>query len=209
MKRIAGALAALDPLPDIVCLQEVETASIRSNVAHPRTRAGQTQLQRLMEMLEEALASLGKRDVYEAFYFPAHAYQLGPKTQIYTTGLAILAHRDFEVNHHNSHVPADITYQHLLAQPGYRDPFAQLYRMTEAELRKWPTAGFMRLRMHLDHIFTGPALKWIDFDQTHAFGDRTCAFHGLSDHTPLIGRCRISLPKQESHPPRPLSRPPH
>ncbi len=301
MKRIAGALAALDPLPDIVCLQEVETASIRSNVAHPRTRAGQTQLQRLMEMLEEALASLGKRDVYEAFYFPAHAYQLGPKTQIYTTGLAILAHRDFEVNHHNSHVPADITYrhihpvrrlkqtricahlrfkdrqghvvdvfnthlslpttlsrdfwtkearmgygpnqmeeaknlirfieaerksdrffiagdfnslpgspvyQHLLAQPGYRDPFAQLYRMTEAELRKWPTAGFMRLRMHLDHIFTGPALKWIDFDQTHAFGDRTCAFHGLSDHTPLIGRCRISLPKQESHRPRSLSRPP-
>ncbi len=301
MKRIAGALAALDPLPDIVCLQEVETASIRSNVAHPRTRAGQTQLQRLMEMLEEALASLGKRDVYEAFYFPAHAYQLGPKTQIYTTGLAILAHRDFEVNHHNSHVPADITYrhihpvrrlkqtricahlrfkdrqghvvdvfnthlslpttlsrdfwtkearmgygpnqmeeaknlirfieaerksdrffiagdfnslpgspvyQHLLAQPGYHDPFAQLYRMTEAELRKWPTAGFMRLRMHLDHIFTGPALKWIDFDQTHAFGDRTCAFHGLSDHTPLIGRCRISLPKQESHRPRSLSRPP-
>ncbi len=301
MKRIAGALAALDPLPDIVCLQEVETASIRSNVAHPRTRAGQTQLQRLMEMLEEALASLDKRDVYEAFYFPAHAYQLGPKTQIYTTGLAILAHRDFEVNHHNSHVPADITYrhihpvrrlkqtricahlrfkdrqgqvvdvfnthlslpttlsrdfwtkearmgygpnqmeeaknlirfieaerksdrffiagdfnslpgspvyQHLLAQPGYRDPFAQLYRMTEAELRKWPTAGFMRLRMHLDHIFTGPALKWIDFDQTHAFGDRTCAFHGLSDHTPLIGRCRISLPKQESHRPRSLSRPP-
>ena len=302
MKRIAGALAALDPLPDIVCLQEVETASIRSNVAHPRTRAGQTQLQRLMEMLEEALASLGKRDVYEAFYFPAHAYQLGPKTQIYTTGLAILAHRDFEVNHHNSHVPADITYrhihpvrrlkqtricahlrfkdrqghvvdvfnthlslpttlsrdfwtkearmgygpnqmeeaknlirfveaerksdrffiagdfnslpgspvyQHLLAQPGYRDPFAQLYRMTEAELRKWPTAGFMRLRMHLDHIFTGPALKWVDFDQTHAFGDRTCAFHGLSDHTPLIGRCRISMPpKQESHRPRSLSRPP-
>ena len=43
-----------------------------------------------MQMLEEALSSAGKRDVYEAFYFPAHAYQLGPKTQIYTTGLAIL-----------------------------------------------------------------------------------------------------------------------
>lgn len=302
MKRIAGAIAALDPLADVVCLQEVETDSIRSTVAHRRTRAGETQLQRLMEMLDEALASLGKRDEYEAFYFPAHAYQLGPKTQIYTTGLAILAHRDLEVNHHNSHVPEDIThrhihpvrklkqtricahlrfkdrsghavdvfnthlslpttlsrdfwtrearmgygpnqmeeaknlirfveaerrsdrffiagdfnslpgspvYQYLLQEAGYKDPFAQLYRMTESELRKWPTAGFMRLRMHLDHIFTGPSLKWLDFDQTHAFGDRACAFHGLSDHTPLIGRCRVaSAPRHDSHRPRAHSRPP-
>ena len=301
MKRIATALAALDPLADIVCLQEVETDSIRSTVAHPRTRAGQTQLQRLMEMLEEALASNGKRDGYEAFYFPAHTYQLGPKTQIYTTGLAILAHRDLEVNHHNSNVPADIThrhihavrklkqtricahlrfkdrgghavdvfnthlslpttfsrhfwtgearmgygpnqmeeaknlirfveaerrserffisgdfnslpgspvYQHMIAQPGYKDPFAQVYRMTETELRKWPTAGFMRLRMHLDHIFTGPLLKWVDFDQTHAFGDKTCSFHGLSDHTPIIGRCRVATTtRHESHRPRATSRP--
>ena len=38
MKRIAGALVALDPLPDIVCLQEVETESFRSTVAHPSSR---------------------------------------------------------------------------------------------------------------------------------------------------------------------------
>src|SRR6185436_3638004 len=73
MKRIATAIAGLDPLADIVCLQEVETDSIRSTVAHPRTRAGETQLQRLMEMLEGALAAHGKRDLYEAFYFPAHS----------------------------------------------------------------------------------------------------------------------------------------
>jgi len=302
MKRIADAIAALDPLPDLVCLQEVETASIRSNVAHPRTRAGQTQLERLMEMLAEALAALGRRDAYEAFYFPAHAYRLGPKTQIYTTGLAILAHGDFEVSHHNAKGPADIThrkihavrklkqtricahlrlkdrsghlvdvfnthlslpsamtrhfwtgdarmgygpnqmeeaknlvrfveaerrsdrffiagdfnslpgspvYQYMLSQRGYEDSFATVQRMTESELRKWPTAGFMRLRMHLDHIFTGPSLKWIDFDQTHPFGDRTCSFHGLSDHTPLIGRCRVAVPaKLESHRPKAQSRPP-
>jgi hypothetical protein len=81
--------------------------------------------------------------------------------------------------------------------------------MSADELRKWPTAGFMRLRMHLDHIFTGPALKWIDFDETHAFGDRTCAFHGLSDHMPLIGRCRVGTGRQESQRPRVSSRPPH
>jgi endonuclease/exonuclease/phosphatase family metal-dependent hydrolase len=302
MKRIADAIAALDPLADIVCLQEVETNSIRSSVAHPRTRVGETQLERLMVMLNEALVLGGKRDGYEAYYFPAHSYQLSPKTQIYTTGLAILTHRDFEVHHHNSRIPADITYrhihpvrrlkqtricahirfkdrnghtvdvfnthlslpttlsrdfwtrparmgygpnqieeaknlirfveaerrsdrffiagdfnslpgspvyQHLLEQTGYRDPFAQLYRMSEDELRKWPTAGFMRLRMHLDHIFTGPALKWVDFDETHAFGDRAAAFHGLSDHVPLIGRCRITAAaKHETQRPRAASHPP-
>ena len=79
--------------------------------------------------------------------------------------------------------------------------------MSEEELRKWPTAGFMRMRMHLDHIFTGPALKWIDFDETHAFGDRGASFYGLSDHMPLIGRCRVASGKHDSHRPRSSSRP--
>ncbi|HKQ70273.1 MAG TPA: endonuclease/exonuclease/phosphatase family protein [Polyangiaceae bacterium] len=301
MKRIAAAVASLDPLPDIVCLQEVETDSIRSTVAHPRTQAGETQLTRLMVMLGEALKAAGRHDTYDAYYFPAHAYQLGPKTQIYTTGLAILTHRDFEVHHHNTEVPADIThrkihlvrklkqtricahirfkdrsghvvdvfnthlslpttfskafwtrparmgygknqleeaknlirfveaerksdrffiagdfnslpgspvYQLLLSQKGYADPFAELYRMSERELIAWPTAGFMNLRMHLDHIFAGPAMKWVDFDGTHAFGDRATTFHGLSDHVPLIGRCNVALPRRESHRPRANSRPP-
>lgn len=302
MKRIAGAIAALDPLADIVCLQEVETDSLRSTAMHPRTRVGETQLERLMVMIGDALAMEGKSDGYDAYYFPAHAYQLGPKTQIYTTGLAILAHRDFEVRHHNAGLPADIThrrvqavrklkqtricahirfkhrngqiidvfnthlslptalsrdfwtrpermgygpnqmeeaknlirfveaerqsdrfliagdfnslpgspvYRHLLAQQGYYDPFAQLYRMNEDELRKWPTAGFMRMRMHVDHIFTGKALRWLDFDDTHAFGDRAATFHGLSDHVPLIGRCRIApVPRRDSVRPRLSSRPP-
>ena len=302
MKRIAAAIAALDPLPDIVCLQEVETSSIRSTVVHRRSHPEETQLARFMIMLEEALAAAAKPEGYDAYYFPAHAYRLGPKTQIYTTGLAILTHRDFDVHHDNSQVPADITYrrihavrqlkqtricahirfkdrhghavdvfnthlslpttfsrnfwtrpermgygpnqieeaknlikfveaerrsdrffiagdfnslpgspvyQYLVTHQGYRDPFAQLYRMSDDELRKWPTAGFMRLRMHLDHIFTGPALKWVDFDETHAFGDRSAIFHGLSDHMPLIGRCRVGSGRPESQRPRVSSRPPH
>jgi len=302
MKRIACAIASLHPLPDIVCLQEVETSSLRSTVAHRRSDPEETQLTRLMIMLEEALKAEGKREGYDAYYFPAHAYRIGQKTQIYTTGLAILTHRDFAVHHHNSELPADITYrrihavrrlkqtricahirfkdrnghaldvfnthlslptalsrnfwtrpermghgqnqmeeaknlirfveaqrrsdrffiagdfnslpgspvyQYLVAQQGYRDPFAQLYHMTDDELRKWPTAGFMRLRMHLDHIFTGPALRWIDFDETHAFGDRSARFHGLSDHVPLIGRCRVGSLRQDSQGPRISSRPPH
>jgi endonuclease/exonuclease/phosphatase family metal-dependent hydrolase len=48
MRRIAEAIASLSPLPSIVCLQEVETRSIRSTLAHPGER---TQLERFMEML--------------------------------------------------------------------------------------------------------------------------------------------------------------
>jgi endonuclease/exonuclease/phosphatase family metal-dependent hydrolase len=72
--------------------------------------------------------------------------------------------------------------------------------MSVDELVGWPTAGFMRLRMHLDHVFTGRGLRWLDFDDTHAFGDRTASFHGLSDHMPLVARCRVA--RGDTLPPR-------
>ena len=53
MRRIAEAIAALRPLPAIACLQEVETRSIRSTLAHPGET---TQLERFMEMLSKARA---------------------------------------------------------------------------------------------------------------------------------------------------------
>jgi endonuclease/exonuclease/phosphatase family metal-dependent hydrolase len=87
-------------------------------------------------------------------------------------------------------LPGSPVYAHLV-EHGFVDPFSQLYRLNMDELRSWPTAGFMRLRMHLDHIFSGRGLRWLDFDETHPFGDRRAAFHGLSDHMPLIARCRL------------------
>jgi endonuclease/exonuclease/phosphatase (EEP) superfamily protein YafD len=42
--------------------------------------------------------------------------------------------------------------------------------------------------MHLDHVFYGNGVAWVDLDGTAAFGDRRSAFAGLSDHVPLIGR---------------------
>jgi endonuclease/exonuclease/phosphatase family metal-dependent hydrolase len=284
MHRIADALAALEPLPDLVCLQEVETRSIRSNVAHPTTELGETQLERVMTMLSAALTAAKKPDKYEAYYFPAHKYKLSQSAHIYTTGLAVLAHHDFVVDHHNAGGPADITHRRLHAlrglkqtricahvrfrhkqgraidvfnthlslpstmarefwtsparmgygknqleeaknlarfvnterasdrfllvgdfnalpgspvyrllteEHGYDDPFARLHKMNADELRHWPTAGFMQLRMHLDHVLSGPGLQWMDFEETHAFGDRTSPFHGLSDHMPIIGRCKV------------------
>jgi endonuclease/exonuclease/phosphatase family metal-dependent hydrolase len=283
MVRIAEAIAALDPLPAIVCMQEVETRSLRSTVAH---RGAATQLERFSQILAKALADARKPDVFEAYYFPAHKYTISQNTHFYTTGLAVLAHRDFEVGHHNAFNPHEIThrrlhpiqrlkqtricahlrlvhrarpelgpidvfnthlslpstmsrafwteprrlgwgpnqvvearnlvdfvererqsdrfvvvgdfnalpgspvYRYLVEDQGWRDAFAERYHFNVDELASWPTAGFLSLRMHLDHVFTGPGLQWLDFDDTHPFGDRRAPFHGLSDHMPMVARCR-------------------
>ncbi len=292
MRRIAEAIAGLDPLPMIACLQEVETRSIRSTVAH---RGDEAQLERFMGMLSDALRGLGKDDAYDAYYFPAHQYRLSKNTHVYTTGLAILAHADFAVDHHNAETPHDVTHRGLhpirrfkqtricahvrfrhralrsagpidvfnthlslpstftrefwterrrlgwgpnqleearnlvrfvererasdryvvvgdfnslpgspvyeyLVGEGWRDAFAHRYRLSVEDLVDWPTAGFLRLRMHLDHVFTGPGLRWVDFDESHPYGERSARFHGLSDHVPLVGRCRV--PRADSLPPR-------
>ncbi len=284
MKRIAAALAGLSPVPDIICLQEVETDSLRSTIALRKGRPDETQLDRLMQMFNAALAQAGKPDGYEAYYFPAHTYRLGQRARIYTTGLVILAHPDLNIEHHNADSPKDIThrrvhlvrklkqtricahlrvyrpggesidifnthlslpstfskqfwtrpmrmgfgpnqlreahniirfieaerdsdrfflcgdfnslpgspvYRFFLEECGLRDPFAEMHRMDDAGLLAWPTAGFMHLRMHLDHVFSGAALEWLDFEGSAPFGGRGSAFRGLSDHMPLIARCQI------------------
>jgi endonuclease/exonuclease/phosphatase family metal-dependent hydrolase len=287
MQRIARAIATLDPLPSIVCLQEVETRSLRSTMAHP---GEETQLERFAGMLAAELAAAevpGAEDLYEAYYFPAHAYRLSGRTHVYTTGLAILAHRDLTVDRHNAATPHDIThrrmqairglkqtricahlrfrpasqrtprpievfnthlslpstlarefwtqprrlgwgknqleearslarfvekesasdrfvvvgdfnalpgspvYRYLVEERGWIDAFARRHRFTTDDLTGWPTAGFMQMRMHIDHVFAGPGLRWLDFDDTFPFGDRTARFHGLSDHVPMVGRCRL------------------
>jgi endonuclease/exonuclease/phosphatase family metal-dependent hydrolase len=297
MGRIAKAIAGLEPLPAIVCLQEVETRSIRATVAHGalRKQREETQLERFTATLSAALEAAGKPASYQAHYFPAHAYRLSARTHAYTTGLAILAHEGLVVDHHNADQPHDIThrklhpikgfkqtrvcahvrfryrtahaapidvfnthlslpstlsrefwtqpkrlgwgpnqveearnlfrfvekerrsdrfvvvgdfnalpgspvYRCLVEEHGWVDAFAQRYKLDVDELASWPTAGFMRMRMHLDHVFTGRGLRWVDFEGTHPFGDRTGSFHGLSDHAPMVGRCRV--PRDGSIPPR-------
>lgn len=277
MQRIADALANLSPLADIICLQEVETSSLRSTLAH-RSLDGESQLERFMAMLHGSLLAAGKRDAYDAYYFPAHTYRLSV-TPLYTTGLAVITHRSFHVAHHNSGEPHDITHRNIhpvkrlkqtricahlrvihksgldldifnthLSLPttlsrqfwfepkrmgwgpnqveeaknlaafvarerqserwvvmgdfnalpgspvyrallghGFVDSFAEHHRFGEAELERWPTAGFMNLRMHLDHVFSGVGVRFCDFEGTHKFGQRGGAFRGLSDHVPIVG----------------------
>lgn len=281
---IAARLSSLDPLPDLVCLQEIETISLRSRVAVRGRGRRMTQLESFMLAIDDAFAADARASPYEGFYFRAHVNQLRG-VPIYTTGLAILVHaRRLRVDSHNVESPERITHHHVerwkdrkqtricahmqVATPGgplhvfnthlsLPTPFARefwssrkrmgwgpnqlheahalaafvhrhargepfivcgdfnsapaspVYRYltreagfasAQAQLglldpddpRAFPTAGFMRLRMHLDHVFFGNGVAWVDLHGTVPFGDRRGDFAGLSDHVPLIGRFRLA-----------------
>lgn len=86
-------------------------------------------------------------------------------------------------------LPGSPAYGMIQARLSVRDPFPDVVGQTVDEMREtWPTAGFMRIRMRLDHIFAGPGLRWKDFEDTHPFGDADGRWHGLSDHVPIVGR---------------------
>jgi endonuclease/exonuclease/phosphatase family metal-dependent hydrolase len=282
IRAIADGLAALDPRPDLVCLQEVETRSLRSRVAAGAT-GDEPQLDRLMERLHAALQARGAKTRYDAYYFPAHTYRLGPLANIYTTGLAVLAKTGIKVLAHNAGKPHDITHRTRLVKlkqtriaahvafehrsgarveifnthlslPSFFKPefwtgkarlgygknqleeakqlakFIESQRQTDhylvvgdfnslpgspvdeylrgrglTEARRviagaaagapgteaFSTAGFMNLRMHIDHLYGSPAIEWVDMHDTHGF-DGKGLFAGLSDHVPLIARFRLS-----------------
>jgi endonuclease/exonuclease/phosphatase family metal-dependent hydrolase len=284
-RNIADRIAGLSPVPDLVCLQEIETISIRSRVAFSGGNGRiETQLECFMGELDRAFAEHGVESPYEGFYFRAHVNRVR-KIPIYTTGLAILVNRRrLQVEAHNVEQPERITHHHVerwkdrkqtricahmrvttlsghplhvfnthlsLPTPFAREFWAERRRMgwgpnqlheartltsfvarhaeaepyvvcgdfnsapgspvwryltndagfrsAQAELglvdggdpRAFPTAGFLRLRMHLDHVFFGNGLRCVDLEGTHRFGDRAGLFAGLSDHVPIVGRFRL------------------
>lgn len=277
MRKIAAAVAKLDPLPDAILLQEVETQSIRSNALH-WTR-GTPQVDVFAAILGSELAL--KRhtlDGYEAHYYPAHVY--GPAVRpVYTTGLAILVRKSLrvialhstditqregylfpsfkqtrlcahlrlahpglgEVDLFNTHLslpqafakrfwersdkmghgenqlaeidallafvdrvrgsgglvlagdfnsgPGSPVMKRVVAK-GLRHGLSHTHGLDEAGLRAFPTAGFMHLRMHIDHAFTSEDLVFEEFHETFPFGKGEGLFAGLSDHMPLVGTLR-------------------
>ncbi|MCI0572973.1 MAG: endonuclease/exonuclease/phosphatase family protein [Myxococcaceae bacterium] len=283
-RRVAAAIAQLKPLPDVICLQEVETTSLRSRVAHRGAVEGENQLQAFMGRMEEMFKEAGLFMPYVALYYPAHAYRVRT-VNLYTTGLAVLVNTQrLTVDSHNSAAPMRITHHHVEAMREHKQtricahlrlrdargrhlhifnthlslptPFAREFwsqrdkmgfgrnQLSEAKLlagfvqkysagepfivcgdfnsapfspvfrylceegsfasaqqrmgqldpaspRRFPTAGFTRLRMHIDHLFYGGGLEWDDLSDTYPFGDERSHFHGLSDHMPLIGRFHL------------------
>jgi endonuclease/exonuclease/phosphatase family metal-dependent hydrolase len=283
LRAIAREVAALSPTPDVVCLQEIETRSVRSQVALRARGAAGSQLDHFMHELDHAFAAEGRSLPLEGFYFPAHVNSLA-RVRVYTTGLAILVNLDrLRVETHNVEHPQDIThhrlerwrdrkqtricahmrvttrggrglhvfnthlslpspfarefwrrkermgwganqlhearslagfvrriagedpfvvcgdfnsppgspvYDFLARDSGFRGAQESLGQIDGSDPRAFPTAGFMRLRMHLDHLFAGNGVRWVDLDGTCRFGDRASPFRGLSDHVPLIARFR-------------------
>ncbi len=108
--RIAEALARLDPLPELVALQEVETRSLRADLVHRPKHADETQLDSFLELLSEAFHRRGLVMPYRAYYYPAHTYGVG-SFRLYTTGLAILVNAQMlNVLGGNGEKPHDITW---------------------------------------------------------------------------------------------------
>jgi endonuclease/exonuclease/phosphatase family metal-dependent hydrolase len=86
-------------------------------------------------------------------------------------------------------LPGSPAYRQVIDQLRVRDPFPGMTGLSPLELRaEWPTAGFMHLRMRLDHVFLGAGLDAVDFEDSHPFGQVGGKWHGLSDHVPLVGR---------------------
>lgn len=288
-RLIARGFAGLEPLPQLIALQEVETRSLRSLVAHRGRHRGRAQLGDFMHELEWSFNHAGRECPYDAYYFQAHTYRLTRSVNIYTTGLAILVDRTlYQIDRNNAESPERITHNHVrlikdrkqtricahlrlldtAARPlhifnthlSLPTPFAKtfwrrgeklgfgvnqleeakslavfvqctagdepfvvcgdlnappgspVYRyLTEAagfaaaqgamgqgdasRPHGFPTAGFMTMRMHLDHLFSGGGLQWTDVEGTFPYGHRGNPFHGLSDHVPLIAGFRLGKPR--------------
>ncbi|MEI7703874.1 MAG: endonuclease/exonuclease/phosphatase family protein [Deltaproteobacteria bacterium] len=286
--RIARALAELDPAPDLVCLQEIETISLRSRVARGRKAQGETQLESFLASIEREFAARKRPLPYDGFYFGAHANRIR-RVNITTHGLAILVNTDrlsvethnvdspHPITHHhvkrfrdrkqaricahiqvrdpsgkrlhvfNTHIslptpfargfwtkgarmgwgvnqlheartlaafvkrhsagdpfvvcgdfnsaPGSPVFQYLTGEAGFRSAQQDLGQLDPDDARAWPTAGFMRMRMHLDHLFHGDGVRFLDLDGSARFGDRESPFAGLSDHVPLVGRLRCEAPR--------------
>jgi len=283
-RRIAAALADLAPRADLIALQEVETRSMRAKLAHRGAHPSETQLEAFLRHFSDELQARGAAMAYRAWYFPAHAYRLGPVT-LYTTGLAVLVngdtlhvtsdngHKPHHVTHHRSarlkkvkqtRIAAHLALETLEGRPFHLfnthlslpSPLAREYwsqagkmgfglnqleevkalcafvsaaakdqpRLVVGDFNSAPgtpvyraltvdeqltgaqevlgqvdparsdtfaTAGFMALRMHLDHVFASGPISFRDLDGTFPFGDAASPFHGLSDHVPLITRFEV------------------
>lgn len=277
--RIAEALLALDPLPDVVALQEVETRSIRAGVAHRGGHPSETQLEAFLGHLAGEFKKRGRVMPYRAWYYPAHTYQVGA-VKLYTTGLSMLVnantldviadngHQPHPITHHsserlkkvkqtriaahlhlenvkgrrfhlfNTHLslptpwakefwsekrkmghgknqfeearavrhfvegtakgepflvvgdfnsaPATPVYRYLTEEAGLYGAQEVLKQIDAKRPDTFSTAGFLNLRMHLDHVFGGNRVEFGDLNDTHPFGDAKGRFHGLSDHVPLV-----------------------
>ncbi|MBS2023499.1 MAG: endonuclease/exonuclease/phosphatase family protein [Deltaproteobacteria bacterium] len=109
---IARALAGLTPLPEIVCLQEVEATSLRSTLTLERHSAS-LQLDSFTRALDDAFRARGQTNPYEALYYFAHAHRFS-RFKLASMGLAVLVDtRALRIDEHNCATPEHVTHAHV------------------------------------------------------------------------------------------------
>ena len=284
LRRIAKALADLDPQPDVIALQEIDEQSLRSALVRATRRSGSepaSPLDRFVSSLNDWSLARGGH-LYQTQFYPAHGHDR--RLPLISTGLAILYRSSLEQLDHNGHDPLDITHRRIsrlgsikqkricawsrfrdprrqttfdvfnthLSLPAFlqraqgpngrrfgeadnqlrevdrvleftmrrgrpettllvgdfnalpgsrvynritgstllRDAHADHLGLATHEMERLPSAGFMNLRYRLDHIFSGPEVRFTDFRHTRPFG-ADHPMRGLSDHVPLVGRFSI------------------
>ncbi len=88
-RAIAERLAALEPVPDVICLQEIETNTLRARIAARHPRRAATQLVGFNAELARAFAARGEPSPYRAAYFPISEKRLW-SFSLAAEGLAVL-----------------------------------------------------------------------------------------------------------------------
>lgn len=114
VRRVAEAIGTLNPLPDVICLQEVEARSWRSGAS--LDGEDRTQLDAFSAALDLVLRARRREERFRAYYFPAHRYTWGSVT-LYTTGLAILVQGRLPVV---AQTQTDITHRRFRATAGVK-----------------------------------------------------------------------------------------
>lgn len=118
--------------------------------------------------------------------------QLAEALSVSTYAEQIAKHEPYVLMGDFNSSPVSPVYQALTKDVGLIGAQESLGLIDCKRANEFPTAGFMRLRMHLDHIFLSrQGVRAVDMNGTHAFGDRTSPFHGLSDHVPLIANLEL------------------
>lgn len=140
IRRAAEAIAGIDPLPDVLALQEVETRSLRGGYH------AQDQLERFRAHLHGALARAGSEVRYRGLHFAAHRYAMPGGGSLYTTGLAVLVREGVEIEQHNADDPHDITCVRLESFRSFKQ------RRIAAHVRVRPPGAATSLDLFNTHL---------------------------------------------------------
>ena len=177
LRGIADVVAAADPLPDVLALQEVETRSLRGGMHRA------PQLSRFLSALRAGLARRGRSPTVRGIYFPAHVY--GPASlPLYTTGLALVVRGTVVVERTNAEAPADVTHVRLSAFGAWKQ------RRVVGHVRVRPAAGGPGIDVYVTHLSLPAFLEVGPHRVPEAMGEGSNQLREIENVLRTVGRNR-------------------